>query len=377
MTTSQRALMPDYLRIFALFGIVVVNVEGLAFPLATGYPPAADGTFLDALAMWLVRGLALLKSYGLFSFMFGVGLGFLMQSAHRRTLRFGRLYRNRIFGLLLLGVLHGVFFFFGDILVTYAVFGAVLYLFRNWEARRLVKLGGALLAVQIILALPLIYALSGLADDDWTTEVAVLTTGGFWDVVGFRSLTFAVVVPVVLVLQGIGVLGWFCLGLAAVKSGLIDNAAHPLWRRARVWCVGPGVALSLLGASIWHFGVPALGEMLIALAAPIATIGYLGLIAAIARPPGPVTARLLNAGGSSLSIYLGQSIILSTIFAPYGLDMWNAVGPAAAIAIAILVTIGLILFLSIWRIWFRFGPFEWVLRRITYAGTAAPPIPKA
>ena len=30
-------------------------------------------------ASWLVNGLALFKTYGLFSFMFGVGLGFLMR----------------------------------------------------------------------------------------------------------------------------------------------------------------------------------------------------------------------------------------------------------------------------------------------------------
>ena len=37
MTGSPRALMPDYLRLFALFGIVVVNVQYIAFSALHGF----------------------------------------------------------------------------------------------------------------------------------------------------------------------------------------------------------------------------------------------------------------------------------------------------------------------------------------------------
>ena len=36
MTGSPRALMPDYLRLIALFGIVVVNVQFIAFSALHG-----------------------------------------------------------------------------------------------------------------------------------------------------------------------------------------------------------------------------------------------------------------------------------------------------------------------------------------------------
>jgi peptidoglycan/LPS O-acetylase OafA/YrhL len=101
-------------------------------------------------------------------------------------------------------------------------------------------------------------------------------------------------------------------------------------------------------------------------AAPIATLGYLGLIAALSRPPGPIMAKALKAGESSLSIYLGQSIILSTIFSGYGLGLWGSVDRLTAVAVALAVTVILIVVSAIWRFRFRLGPFEWVLRRITY-----------
>lgn len=172
--------------------------------------------------------------------------------------------------------------------------------------------------------------------------------------------------PSFLVIQGIAALGWFCLGLAAVKSGMIDSAQHPLWRRSQRWCLVPGVTISLIGAAIWQWGPPMPGVALTIAVAPVATLGYLGLIAALSRPPGPVMARALSAGGSSLSVYLGQSIILSTVFSGYGLGLWGEVDRVTAVAIAIAVTATLIAALATWRIRFDLGPFEWVLREITY-----------
>lgn len=371
MTGSPRALMPDYLRLVALFGIVVVNVQFIAFSALHGIADPVAETAIDAVTLWLVNGLALLKTYGLFSFMFGVGLGFLMHSAAQRGLPFGRLYRIRMIGLAILGIAHGCLFFPGDILTIYAVTGSILYLFRDWPVGRLVRVGAALLIVQALISPPLLLAVPETPPNIVAMERAILTEGGFPEVVLFRSISFAFIMPSFLVIQGIAALGWFCLGLAAVKSGMIDNAAHPLWRRARRWCLGPGVGLSLAGAAIGQWGPPIPGVALTIAVAPITTLGYLGLIAALSRPPGPIMAQALSAGGSSLSIYLGQSIILSTIFAGYGLGLWGAVDRLSAVAIAVAVTAGLMGALMIWRSRFALGPFEWLLRRITYHGFRA------
>jgi uncharacterized protein len=385
MSTHDRALMPDYLRLIALFGIVIVNVQYIAFPALGDFAEPLGETAADSVTLWLVNGLALLKTYGLFSFMFGVGLGFLMRSAARRDLPFGPLYRNRMIGLLLLGLAHGCLFYPGDILIIYAVTGSILYVLRDWTVRRLVQVGVGLLVLQTVVGTPLFLAPSSTPADVIELERVINTEGSFLDAVTFRSIGFALFLPVFLIAQGISALGWFCLGLAAVKSGMIDNAAHPLWQRARRVCLLPGVLLGLLGAAVWQWGpggfgswagfngAGTLGAALVIIAAPIATFGYLGVIAALARQPGAILARVLAAGGSSLSIYLGQSIILTTIFSCYGLGLWDEVDRVAATAIAVLVTIALIATLSVWRIWFKTGPFEWVLRHVTYAGVRTQP----
>ena len=377
MASSSRALMPDYLRLFALFGIVVVNVLSIAFSFEKSmFEPVGD-TLTDATAVWLVYGIALMKSYGLFSFMFGVGLGFLMQATERKGLAFGKVYRNRIIGLLLLGLAHGCLFFPGDILVTYAVYGAILYLFRNWSVRRLVWVGGIILAIQIVIVGPVTGIGIAIAEsvgfeDDFallSLERDVLIGGTFLDAVAFRAEMYLSYLPVILIMQGFVVLGWFSLGLAAVKASVIDNADHPIWQRARRYCLVPGVLGSLVGAWMWQFGNLGAGMALTTSAAPVATLGYLGVIAAISRPPGPFMKMALAAGGNSLSVYLGQSIILSTVFSGYGLGLWEGVGHATVIVLSVLVTAALMAAVSVWRQYFAVGPFEWVLRRMTYAGT--------
>ena len=366
-----RALMPDWLRLVALFGIVVVNVQFIAYPtpLSVAEPPGNVGA--DAVAHWLVNGLATLKVYGLFSFMFGVGLGFQMRSAEHRGLPIGQVHRNRMAGLFLFGVVHGCLLFPGDILAIYAVAGSFIPFMRHWNVRRLVRAGAALLAAQAVIAPTLLAVLPASPAEVAELERATLTGGTFVEAVILRSIGFAVIFPIFLIIQGIAALGWFCLGLAAVNSGMIDSPGHPLWSRARRLCLVPGVVAGLASAAVWEWGDPVLGTVLTTATAPLATIGYLGLIAWLAQATGPLTAPFLAAGGSSLSVYLGQSIILTTVFSGYGLGLWDGVGKPTAIAIALASTAALILALSLWRRRFAHGPFEWALRRITYVGVRA------
>lgn len=57
---EPRGLTPDYLRLFALFGIVVVNVQYIVFSALHGVADAVAETAVDAITLWLVNGLALI-----------------------------------------------------------------------------------------------------------------------------------------------------------------------------------------------------------------------------------------------------------------------------------------------------------------------------
>ena len=177
-----------------------------------GFVETVGASVVDQVALWLINGLALLKTYGLFSFMFGVGIGFLIASAELRNLPFGRLYRNRMIGRQLLGAKHGCLFFPGDILVIYSVTGSVVYFLRCWTVKRLFGIGTALLVFQLVIGVPLMLDPTEVPLESRLFEKAALAKGGFLDAVNFRAIAFVFTLPIFLIFLGLSALGWRCLG---------------------------------------------------------------------------------------------------------------------------------------------------------------------
>nr|WP_244597685.1 hypothetical protein [Roseitalea porphyridii] len=258
---TERAILPDLVRAFALVGIALVNVQYLAWPAMTGYPDAAFATQGDVAAYWAVNALFLLKSYTLFAFMFGAGFAYQILSAQRRRAGFSAEYWRRIVGLVVLGIAHVALLFQGDILVIYAILGAFLFLFRNTGTRTLIRWAIAVYGVQILI----VVALAGLAwlgatmaPEIMAAEAAALQeqadratrvfgSAGFTEAAALRLAEWSEIVVYGLMLQGPGAFAFFLFGLAAVRGGAIADlapvpphlpAGRP--RRQRGGRLGPG-----------------------------------------------------------------------------------------------------------------------------------------
>jgi uncharacterized protein len=70
-------------------------------------------------------------------------------------------------------------------------------------------------------------------------------------------------------------------------------------------------------------------------------------------------------GRMSLSMYIGESVVMGFIALSYGLGMYGLISPSAGIALCVAVYAVLLLLASLWRKVFALGPMEWVLRSIT------------
>lgn len=387
---TERAILPDLVRAFALVGIALVNVQYLAWPAMTGYPDAAFATQGDVAAYWAVNALFLLKSYTLFAFMFGAGFAYQILSAQRRGAGFSAEYWRRIVGLLVLGIAHVALLFQGDILVIYAILGAFLFLFRNAGTRTLIRWAIAVYVVQVLI----VVALAGLAwlgasmaPEVMAAEAAALQeqadratrvfgSAGFAEAAALRLAEWSEIVVYGLMLQGPGAFAFFLFGLAAVRGGAIADPGAPIWRRSRriflpVGLVGSAAGAWVLGqASVMIDPEMLIGMVLITLFGPFASAGYIGLIARSAEAPPSATKTFLARGGTAtLTAYLMQSLIFSLIFNAYGLGLFGSLGVAACTAIAFLVALVSIGFASLWRSRFERGPMEVLLRRWTYLGT--------
>ncbi len=77
-------------------------------------------------------------------------------------------------------------------------------------------------------------------------------------------------------------------------------------------------------------------------------------------------APLAAVGRTTLSNYLLQSVVWTTIFYSYGLGLYGKVSPALGMALTVLI-FTLQIMLSVWWLKnFRFGPAEWLWRTLTY-----------
>ena len=244
--TAARALMPDLIRAFALIGIALVNVLIFAWPPETGLPLETRTVGADGVAYFTTHALFTMKSYPLFSMMFGAGLAYQMLSAERAGKAFAPRYYRRMLGLFVLGLIHFVFFWIGDILMTYATLGAAFFFLRDVNVRSLIITGCILIAVNAGLFglmggamwLGETFApedMPGPEDFEARREYAMVAfaDGSFYNAAAYRARNLVVFFFNNLMFQGLGVMGFFCFGLAAVKAKTIDAPDARIWRLGR------------------------------------------------------------------------------------------------------------------------------------------------
>ncbi|QIY02685.1 DUF418 domain-containing protein [Bordetella bronchiseptica] len=384
-TAAQRLAHLDALRGFALFGILVVNIGVFASVYyGTGLPDPAFSRPLDQWVNVLVAVLFESKFYLLFSFLFGYSFTLQIDAAQRAGAAFAPRFLRRLAGLAVLGLAHAVLLYHGDILLTYAVLGALLLVLRRTAPERALRWACwlALLAGLGWLALGV---LSLMTPQDpatlaLTQEDALAALQAYRGTIGttiarhIHDLTHGVWM-VVLLVQGPFVLAMFLAGLAlGRRHALADPLAHPRLLRA---VLAVGLPLGAAGAAVYAWsGLPGqpLGIDLIGLGAgmltaPLLSASYAAaLLLAMRRPAGARLARwLAPAGRMALTNYLLQSLVCAVLFTAWGLRWVGTLAPLSVLGLAVLV-FALQLPWSAW--WLRrhaYGPVEWLLRALTLA----------
>src|SRR5688572_25253047 len=143
---AERMDVLDAVRGAALLGILLINIipfSGLLFD----HPPALAHTHEPTffLLMFLVEG----KFYSLFSFLFGVGFAVFVSRASARGSDGRRLFKRRLTGLLIIGIVHTLVIWMGDILATYALIGFALIPFLERDDRTVLKWAGTMLLLPV------------------------------------------------------------------------------------------------------------------------------------------------------------------------------------------------------------------------------------
>jgi len=194
----DRIEVVDILRGFAIVGILLVNMYGFAGMQLN--PQSYTG--LDRIVVILVLLFAQAKFYSLFSFLFGWGMWIQMSRAISKGINFVPLYLRRMLILLVIGILHGIFIWSGDILTVYAVLGMLLILFRKSSERTLK------IAISLLLIIPIVVNLPGDTMNgfrDWYAQItdflrtfgpqddSIYGYGAYWEITQHRLHLYSAV----------------------------------------------------------------------------------------------------------------------------------------------------------------------------------------
>lgn len=371
--------MVDALRGWALLGLFLVHcVE--RFALYRLEPWNDD-------SLRLVFALFGSKSFALFAMLFGFSFATIMGNARKRGTDFTGRFVWRLALLLVFGTLH-VALFRGEILQVLAVIGLLMIPFDR------VKSDKVLLAVALVafLQLPLLARMVGVAlGQGWASmplfpappdDLTTLTTGTFWQAT-WENLTRGNVVKWSFYVErgrAMQIVGLFLVGMVAQRRGWLARADRHL--KGWLAVLAGGVVLGLLGADLAQMAGDALprlpGDRQAATVGLMwSALGWTGVHAALfvlawQTPFHRLLGWLAPPGRMTLTLYVGQSLLMAPLLYGWGLGLWDAYDPTA-MAMAGLALFGAQALAARW--WFaryRYGPLEWLWRAGTLGTWAVP-----
>lgn len=401
VSAHERIATLDILRGFALFGILLVNMEFFGTPV---YRVVTDvelwTSAIDRAAEIAIVFFAEGKFYSLFSFLFGLGFSIQMLRAESRGARIAPLYARRLAILLGIGIVHAFLLWMGDILITYALLGFLLLLFRKRSPRALLIWAAALLLIPVILNGAIVGLLAlgraqpevardiekQFAEDDahyraqFDASMAAYRSPNYGDIFRQRAADVAwLYSPEVLIFgrEMPNILAMFLLGLYAGRRGIFHRTAEhlPFIQKVQRW----GFILGFIGTAGYTLGTELsnpsqpsvmsfLATAFFAFGGPALSLFYASTLTLLVQQSRwrEQLAPLGAMGRMALTNYLLQSIICTTIFYGYGLGFFGRIGPAMGIALTIVIY-GIQIPLSVWWLsQFKMGPAEWLWRTLTY-----------
>ena len=403
----------DVLRGFALLGILLVNIVAFGLVSSAFLDPGIYLTPIGGID-YIVWAFIELSSEGamrtLFSVLFGAGVVLFVTGS---TAKSGWLHYRRNFWLLVFGLINAYIFLWpGDILVTYALSGFVLWFVRNWKARSLLILATFLILIGSLQNFAMKSTLEIARDaaeemkisiskgEEFSEETAAWAQG--WidyeednqaeidnipNEIKKRTSSYSsayeynlkkanemiyFVLPFFLFLDALMMM---VIGMALFKLGVLDGG-RDIKFYIRMMCVGFLTGISINAYEVllitnsnmdiietnpyfrftYHFGRLFMG------------LGYLGLVILLIKIEKleSLRFRLACVGRMALTNYLMHSVIALFIFTGAGLGLLGKFSWSQLYLFVLLIWVIQLYISPLWLKYFYFGPVEWLWRLLTY-----------
>lgn len=390
----------DALRGFAVMGILTMNIIAFAMPHNAYFIPNLFGlaTISDKVS-WISNFIFFDgKMRGLFSLLFGASMMLIIMRSDAKGENSALTHYNRMIWLILFGILHFTFIWFGDILFLYGVMGCFVYLMHHLNAQQLLKWAlGIFLSFTLLLTITLgdlLYQKYSVESNGASQEeivkyqnfkdefkantedtIAELKAykGNYNDIVAYR-IAEEWITPIASILTGITeTFPLMLIGMALLKNGfLLGQSSIETYKRTLVYGLGGGIILNSIIALIIFNNDFDIAIILNALQGwsniprLLMIIGYAALIIILISkyPLNSLIQRTAAAGRMAFSNYIGTSIVMSLIFYGYGLGYYNEISRIGLLPIIIGSWAIMLLWSKPWLKRFHYGPLEWLWRSL-------------
>ena len=389
--SSERYIILDALRGFALLGICMANFP--EFALYTFLKPEVTATMPTATIDNVLRFLLYVfvdgKFYTIFSLLFGIGFSIIIANAAKKGKDGFHVFYRRMFILLLIGFVHLMFIWSGDILMLYALLGMLLPLFRNVSDRKLLLWAGCFLflpvVVDFICEVTTIYPSSSIVrlQEYYCAQYGITDDNfAYWlrDATGYKEVFHFLIQGALVRIQEFvdgnryfKVMGLFLIGFYIGRKQVYANLNTQKQRLKLFFRYGTiiGLPLSILYAwsamSQHRLGLTVHSLLYFASVYTFSFAYMSGLcLLYMQRENLSVWNYLAAPGRMALSNYIGQSVIGILLFYGIGLGWGANIGLVYVEMIVLVVYVFQILYSRMWLSKFRFGLLEWGWRILTY-----------
>ena len=317
---TSRLSYLDFLRGIAVLGLLLMNAPLMGIVDVGGYLPISEMSASDS----IVRGVNAIFFDGrfrsLFCVLFGIGLYLQFNSYQNKGLDPHSILKTRLKWLFLFGFLHAVLIWFGDILMLYAMSGAVLLSKMNDSAESLIKRGIIWFLIGVvILAVFSIFAITAEPEvirgsEEYLAGLAVTTSGYFNDWLSNLVVAFAFVLsfPFVSVFY---LCGPMMIGIGLFKAGYLKTGFD------KPTLIGLFIATIIVAAidfflAVYHLDLwlkvanilGSLSGFTMAL-----MIWHFVLISKVHEKSGLLVMAIRRVGEMALTFYIMQSVIVTLL----------------------------------------------------------------
>ncbi|MBT2581709.1 DUF418 domain-containing protein [Planococcus sp. ISL-109] len=375
ISLHERVEAIDLMRGFSLLGILLINMLAFHTPYSyidpyKWFSGNTDQAIFTALDIFVQASF-----YPLFSMLFGYGLMMQFLRAEKFEQPFMPVAVKRLLVLLVFGIVHAFLIWYGDILITYAIMGLLLIGMLRLPAGWLLGLGVMLYALPHLLFTVIMFMAVAVDPNIYIgyqeaeRSIAAYQSGSFAEIFS-RRLTdwYYVNNPFSFIILTVTILPLMMVGAAAAKWRMIELAAE----KKKIWLA---LAVSTLVVGLLLKSAPYLFDKNYAyqyvqeiFGGPLVAIGYAAVIALWSQKLSFTRAMspLIKAGRMSMTIYITQSILATSIFYSFGFGLYGQVGLLTGTLIALGIFVIQLIFAELWFVKFTRGPIEMLWRRWTY-----------